>query len=477
MVVAISCALAALSSAGCYRVPATKASVATVELAGVSAEDRDALADRIATRASQRFLGLLPAGVFYEHETLDRFALRRDLARIERYLRARGFYEAQVRAADVIPDGDKVHVTIEVATGEPVRVEAVRVEGQGSLAPDARAATAEAAGEALAVGSPFTEEGYEASEKAVLRAMTSRGHARAKVTKRAEVDLATHRATVVLTATPGPASRLGKITFVGLDGLPEDAVRRVFGIQEGEPYSSEEIDTSKNALLDLGVFSSVEVEADTAKGEADAPVPLTVRCVPAKLRALLFGGGIQLDQRAAEAHVLVGFQSAPGKGTEFRIYLPHLALEAEADDRAPADLQAYAGTELVLVAEDQEPVRQIVRIWLERRGYRVLEAADGQVGLEVAAAHGRDIQLLVTDVVMPNASGPDLADALRARDPELPVIYISGYPSEVIANRGLLGPGMRLLEKPLSEALLLRAVRESLDGAIKIGARVPPKGS
>lgn len=174
---------------------------------------------------------------------------------------------------------------------------------------------------------------------------------------------------------------------------------------------------------------------------------------------------------------LVGFQSAPGKGTEFRIYLPHLALEAEADDRAPADLQAYAGTELVLVAEDQEPVRQIVRIWLERRGYRVLEAADGQVGLEVAAAHGRDIQLLVTDVVMPNASGPDLADALRARDPELPVIYISGYPSEVIANRGLLGPGMRLLEKPLSEALLLRAVRESLDGAIKIGARVPPKGS
>ena len=171
----------------------------------------------------------------------------------------------------------------------------------------------------------------------------------------------------------------------------------------------------------------------------------------------------------------ISFVSAPGKGTEFRIYLPHLALEAEADDRAPTDLQAYGGTETVLVAEDQEPVRQIVRIWLERRGYHVLEVADGLAGLDLVAANGPRIQLLVTDVVMPNASGPELADALRAADPDLPVVYISGYPSEVIANRGLLGPGMRLLEKPLSEALLLRAVRESLDGAVRIGVRSPPK--
>lgn len=310
VVVAISCALSALSSAGCYRVPATKASVASVEIEGPSAEDRDALAERIATRASQRFLGLLPAGVFYEHETLDRFALRRDLGRIERYLRARGFYEAQVRAADVIPDGEKVHVTIEVATGEVVRVGEVRIENDAALEPAAREAARKAAREALTPSAPFTEEAYEAGEKAVLRAMTSRGHARAKVTKRAEVDLATHRAVVVLAVEPGPASRIGKITFVGLEGLPEDAVRRVFGVEEGEPYSSEELETSKNALLDLGVFSSVEVDADTTKGDASEPVPITVRCVPAKLRALLAGGGLQLDQRAAEAHVLVGFQSA-----------------------------------------------------------------------------------------------------------------------------------------------------------------------
>ncbi len=171
----------------------------------------------------------------------------------------------------------------------------------------------------------------------------------------------------------------------------------------------------------------------------------------------------------------VSFTSAPGQGTEFRIRLPRLALEAESDDRAPVDLQAYGGDETVLVAEDQEPVRQITRIWLERRGYRVLEAADGRIGIEMATAPGTRIDLLVTDVVMPNASGRDLAEAVRARDPDVPVIYVSGYTSDLIERRGILDPGVRLLDKPLSEAILLRNVREALDGSKKIGVRAEPK--
>lgn len=306
--------LTALATAGCYRVPANKAAVARVELEGVDAEVAEALADRIATRASQRFL-FLPPGVFYEVETLDRFALRRDLGRIERFLRARGFYEAQVRAARVVPtdaSGEKVEVTIEVDPGTPVTVGAVRVDGVEGLEPTTREAIVAAAGETLATGAPFTEESYERAEKAVLRAMTSRGHARATVTKRADVDVGTHRAEVRFSVTAGPPVRIGRITFLGLDSLPEDAVRRVFGAQEGDPYSSEELDRSRAALLDLGVFSSVEVDADTATTagatERGGAVPVTVKCVPAKLRALLAGGGLQLDQRAGEVHGLIGFQ-------------------------------------------------------------------------------------------------------------------------------------------------------------------------
>jgi len=171
----------------------------------------------------------------------------------------------------------------------------------------------------------------------------------------------------------------------------------------------------------------------------------------------------------------IGFASALGQGTEFRIYLPRLALEAEADDHVPADLRAYEGTETVLVAEDQEPVRQIVRLWLERRGYRVLEAEDGRAGLKLAAEEGPVIDLLLSDVVMPGMGGRALADALQARRPGLPVIFISGYAGDVIAQRGALPSGCRLLEKPLSEAGVVRAVREALDAAK--GASPPAAGA
>lgn len=309
MVFAMGCALTALASSGCYRVPAGKAAVASIEIEGVPSQEADAIAERIATRASQRFL-FFPSGTFYEYETLDRFALRRDLSRIERHLRARGFYDAQVRAARVVPDGEKVHVTIEVDLGAPVIVGGVVLEGDAKLSPDARDAVRAAANDTLRPGEPFDEDAYEATEKAVVRAMTARGYAKAKLTKRAEVDMVSRRATVILAVEPGQPVKLGKITFVGLDGLPEDAARRVFGAQEGEPYSSDELDTSRTALLDLGVFSSVELEADTSRSEQTGTVPVTVRCTPAKLHALLLGGGLQFDQRATDVHALVGWQSA-----------------------------------------------------------------------------------------------------------------------------------------------------------------------
>ena len=161
----------------------------------------------------------------------------------------------------------------------------------------------------------------------------------------------------------------------------------------------------------------------------------------------------------------VSISSALGEGTEFRILLPRVAQATPDDPRSVAPLASFDGKETVLVAEDQEPVRQIVRIWLERRGYRVLEAVDGRSGLEVAAACVGGIDLLVTDVVMPNGSGSDLASSLRALQPDLPVIFVTGYTNDAVAQRGILEPGVRLLDKPLAEPVLLRAVREALDEA------------
>ena len=118
-----------------------------------------------------------------------------------------------------------------------------------------------------------------------------------------------------------------------------------------------------------------------------------------------------------------------------------------------------------------------MRTWLERWGYRVIEAVDGRAGMEAAAAHPGAIDLLITDVVMPRASGRELADALRARDPGLPVIYVSGYTSDVIEQRGGLGEGVRLLDKPLAELPTMRAVRESLDAARRKPRKPAPLGS
>jgi hypothetical protein len=107
-------------------------------------------------------------------------------------------------------------------------------------------------------------------------------------------------------------------------------------------------------------------------------------------------------------------------------------------------------------------VRRLLRFWLERRGYLVLEAADGRSGLDVAAAHGKPLHLLVTDLVMPRVGGRELATALWARSPTLPVIFMSGYANDPALPSASPDPRVRRLEKPLSEATLLRAVREAL---------------
>ena len=154
-----------------------------------------------------------------------------------------------------------------------------------------------------------------------------------------------------------------------------------------------------------------------------------------------------------------------GKGTSFKIYLPRVdqAEEHLSPSHPSADLPT--GTETVLLAEDEQDVREIAREFLESGGYRVIEAEDGRAAIELAARNKGHIQLLVTDMVMPGITGQELAIRLQAEHPGLNVIFMSGYSERAASEMVDADPSIRLLSKPFSRAAILRAVRESLHGS------------
>jgi PAS domain S-box-containing protein len=155
-------------------------------------------------------------------------------------------------------------------------------------------------------------------------------------------------------------------------------------------------------------------------------------------------------------------QSEPGAGTTFYIYLPRV--EESPEEMAPPKSQENekGGCETVLLVEDEESVRELVRETLAARGYKVLEAENGESGLRVAEAHGDGIDILITDVVMPGMGGRELAKRLLQIRPNLGVLYLSGYTEDTILHQGVLGPGTAFLQKPFTLQNLARKVREVL---------------
>jgi two-component system, cell cycle sensor histidine kinase and response regulator CckA len=152
-----------------------------------------------------------------------------------------------------------------------------------------------------------------------------------------------------------------------------------------------------------------------------------------------------------------------GQGTTFKIYLPRIEEPADAAQGRSALAPPLRGMETVLLVEDEDAVRDLVRDILQARGYIVLEARRGAEALRISEQHPAPIHLMLTDVVMPEMTGRELADQLAVLRPTIKVLYMSGYTDSAVVHHGVLDPGTVFLQKPFTSAVLASKVREILD--------------
>src|SRR6202041_2356534 len=155
-------------------------------------------------------------------------------------------------------------------------------------------------------------------------------------------------------------------------------------------------------------------------------------------------------------------QTEVGAGTTFNVYLPRVEESAEEQSPAKAAPHEAGGCETVLLVEDEESVRELVRLTLVSRGYKVIEAENGECGLHAAEMCKDHIDILITDVVMPGIGGRELAKNLLSIRPDISVLYLSGYTEDAVITQGALGPNIAFLQKPFTLQNLARKVREVL---------------
>jgi CheY-like chemotaxis protein len=159
----------------------------------------------------------------------------------------------------------------------------------------------------------------------------------------------------------------------------------------------------------------------------------------------------------------VSVASAPGWGTTFTIYLPRIDDAREAPESDAAAHTPARGAETILVAEDEEAVRRLVKYVLNARGYTVLEARDGVDALDVFRQYPKPIHLLLTDMVMPRMGGSELVQVIRQLKPNMKVLCVSGYTDEALRCTGTTAQGFAFLQKPLRPEVLASKIREVLD--------------
>jgi signal transduction histidine kinase len=229
---------------------------------------------------------------------------------------------------------------------------------------------------------------------------------------------------------------------------------------------TENVDVTDGGDLPAGPYALIEV-TDTGTG-MDAPTLARVFEPFFTTKERGKGTGLGLASvygivRQSGGHIAV--TSTPGVGTSFRIHLPRVDAPVDTSRAARVVSVPAAGTETLLVAEDEQMVRVLIRKVLEQAGYTVLLASGGAEALQLAARHAGPIQMLVTDVVMPGMNGRELARRLLELRPDTKVLYLSGYADDAVERHGVLDPDTAFMQKPFSPGALASRVREVLGGA------------
>ncbi|MDC3986607.1 autotransporter assembly complex protein TamA [Polyangium jinanense] len=325
-------ALPILTSTACRTTPPKTPTCNPQDLSGCIIEEVDvlgndeipdaAIKDSIATAESAHPLGGVLQGIpiaglsdvlAVEYERFDRFVLERDLTRIERYYRTRGFYEAHVEAGRVMrrkSDG-KIRIEIVVHEGKPVNIRKVDLAWVDWRMPDAADVTrpvTEAKNE-LPLGKRFEENSYEATKKAITRVLTDRGFPYANVRGDAKVDLVAHTADVTYHIELGPRATFGDIRIEGLGELPEKPIRAALGFHKGERFSTKTLASAERALADFGIFGAIDVRPELPPPDKPrtSVVPITIVVQPAALRAVKLGFGAEAGGRV-EAHGVASWE-------------------------------------------------------------------------------------------------------------------------------------------------------------------------
>jgi PAS domain S-box-containing protein len=161
----------------------------------------------------------------------------------------------------------------------------------------------------------------------------------------------------------------------------------------------------------------------------------------------------------------INVYSEPGQGSTFKIYLPRLVADEDTDKAVPVKKAAAGGTETILLVEDEPTILRMTRMMLERKGYSVLSAATPTEAMEKAKNHSGSIDLLMSDVVMPEMNGRDLAEKIILLYPEIRLLFMSGYTADIIAHQGVLDNGVAFIQKPFSMADMTEKVRAVLDSS------------
>jgi len=161
---------------------------------------------------------------------------------------------------------------------------------------------------------------------------------------------------------------------------------------------------------------------------------------------------------------LINVHSEPGQGTTFKIYLPRHQAKTTPLPKKGTDKPSERGDETVLLVEDEPSILRMTTMMLERQGYKVVGASTPGKAVRLATEHAGDIHLLMTDVVMPEMNGRDLAKNILSLYPGLKCLFMSGYNADVIAHHGVLDDGVNFIQKPFSKQDLSAKLREILDG-------------